>query len=235
VAARRGRPRLRPAAGHRLRRWRDGRLIPALDHATLERAVDELAAADEDLAGIVARFGPPPLWDRPAGFPTLVHIILEQQVSLASAKAAFDRLVAATDPLTPDAFLTLTDAELLTIGFSRQKARYGRALAASISDGSLDLDGLVSLADEDVRLALEAVPGIGPWTSTIYLLMVLGRPDVWPAGDIALATAVGHIKGLPSRPGPDDLALIGEAWRPWRSVAARLFWHDYLARRRTAR
>ena len=147
--------------------------------------------------------------------------------------AAFDRLVAATDPLTPNAFLALTDAELLTIGFSRQKARYGRALAASISDGSLDIDGLVSLADEDVRLALEAVPGIGPWTSTIYLLMVLGRPDVWPAGDIALPTAVGQIKGLASRPGPDDLALIGEAWRPWRSVAARLFWHDYLARRRT--
>ncbi|HEX7347304.1 MAG TPA: hypothetical protein VF253_10980 [Candidatus Limnocylindrales bacterium] len=233
MAARRRGPRLRPAAGHRLRRGRDGRLIPALDQATLERAVDELAAADEDLAGIVARFGPPPLWDRPAGFPTLVHIILEQQVSLASAMAAFDRLVAATDPLTPNAFLALTDAELLTIGFSRQKARYGRALAASISDGSLDLDGLVSLADEDVRLALEAVPGIGPWTSTIYLLMVLGRPDVWPAGDIALATAVGQIKGLASRPGPDDLARIGEAWRPWRSVAARLFWHDYLARRRT--
>lgn len=199
----------------------------------LERAVDELAATDGDLAGIVARHGPPPLWDRPAGFPTLIHIILEQQVSLASAKAAFDRLVAATDPLTPDAFLALTDAELLTIGFSRQKARYGRALAAEIADGSLDLDALVSLPDEDVRLALEAIPGIGRWTSTIYLLMVLGRPDVWPTGDIALATAVAQIKGLPARPRPDDLALIGEAWRPWRSVAARLFWHDYLARRRT--
>ena len=199
----------------------------------LERAVAELAAADEDVAGIVARYGPPPLWERPAGFPTLIHIILEQQVSLASARAAFDRLVAATDPLTPNAFLRLTDPELLTIGFSRQKARYGRALAAAISDGSLDLDALVTLPDDDVRLALEAIPGIGPWTSTIYLLMVLGRPDVWPTGDIALATAVGQVKGLPSRPGPDELAAIGETWRPWRSVAARLFWHDYLARRRT--
>lgn len=199
----------------------------------LERAVDELAATDEDLAGIVARHGPPPLWDRPAGFPTLVHIILEQQVSLASAKAAFDRLAAATDPLTPDRFLRLTDGELLSIGFSRQKTRYARALAAAIVDGSLDLDALAGLPDDEVRLALEAIPGIGPWTSTIYLLMVLGRPDVWPAGDIALATAVGQIKGLAGRPGPDDLVLIGEAWRPWRSVAARLFWHDYLARRRT--
>jgi DNA-3-methyladenine glycosylase II len=200
----------------------------------LVRAVDELAAIDQDLAGIVARYGPPPLWDRPAGFPTLVHIILEQQVSLASAKAAFDRLVAATDPLTPAAFLRLTDAELLAIGFSRQKARYGRALAAGIVEGALDLDALAGLPDDDVRLALEAIPGIGPWTSTIYLLMVLGRPDVWPTGDIALATAVGQIKGLATRPAPDELALIGEAWRPWRSVAARLFWHDYLGRRRTA-
>ena len=199
----------------------------------LERAVDELAAIDDDLAGIVARYGPPPLWDRPAGFPTLVHIILEQQVSLASARVAFDRLVVATDPLTPATFLRLTDAELLTIGFSRQKARYGRALAAGLVDGSLDLETLGGLPDDEVRLALEAIPGIGPWTSTIYLLMVLGRPDVWPTGDIALATAVGQVKGLSGRPAPDDLEAIGEAWRPWRSVAARLFWHDYLARRRT--
>lgn len=195
----------------------------------------ELARRDPGLAAIVARHGPPPLWDRPPGFPTLVHIILEQQVSLASARAAFDRLVAATDPLTPAAFLRLSDGDLLAIGFSRQKARYSRALAASILDGSLDLDALTVLPDDDVRAALEAVPGIGRWTSTIYLLMVLGRPDAWPTGDIALATAVADVKGLPTRPDPDVLARIGEAWRPWRSVAARLLWHDYLARRRTTR
>ena len=154
-------------------------------------------------------------------------------MSLASARAAFDRLVAAADPLTPEAFLRFSDAELLAIGFSRQKARYGRALATGILEGALDLDALAALDDDDVRLALEAIPGIGRWTSTIYLLMVLGRPDVWPIGDIALATAVGQVKGLAARPDPDALTLIGEAWRPWRSVAARLFWHDYLARRRT--
>jgi len=179
----------------------------------------------------VARYGPPPLWDRPAGFGTLIHIILEQQVSLASAKAAYDRLLAATDPLTPDAFLRLTDAQLLTIGFSRQKARYGRALARAILDGTLDLTSLDGLDDDAVQLALEAVPGIGRWTSTIYLLMVLCRPDVWPTGDIALATAVAQTKGLVTRPDPATLMRLGEAWRPWRSVAARLFWHDYLARR----
>jgi DNA-3-methyladenine glycosylase II len=156
-------------------------------------------------------------------------------VSLASALAAYRRLEAAADPLTPEGFLRLTDAELLAIGFSRQKARYGRALAAAVVDGSLDLEGLPSVDDDAVRAALEAIPGIGRWTSTIYLLMVLGRPDVWPAGDMALASAVCDAKGLGHRPGPAEMEILGEAWRPWRSVAARLFWHDYLARPRTTR
>jgi DNA-3-methyladenine glycosylase II len=204
---------------------------PALTRASLAVAVDELAAADRDLAAIVARFGPPPLWDRVPGFATLVHIILEQQVSLASAGAAFDRLRAAADPLTPGRFLELSDAELLTIGFSRQKARYGRTLSAAVVDGSLDLDRLPALDDDAVHRALVAVPGIGPWTAAVYLLMVLGRPDVWPVGDIALAQAVAEVKGLERRPGPVEMAELGEAWRPWRSVAASLFWHDYLSRR----
>lgn len=199
--------------------------------ASLEWAVVELAGRDADLAGIVARFGPPPLWDREPGFATLVHLILEQQVSLASAAAAFERLRVAADPLTPDRFQELTDAELLAIGFSHQKARYGRALAEAIESGELDLSALDAGDDDAVHRALQAVPGIGPWTSTIYLLMVLGRPDVWPVGDIALAAAVGEVKGLGRRPGPVEMAELGEAWRPWRSVAARLFWHDYLRRR----
>ncbi len=204
---------------------------PALTPSCLASAVDELAARDTDLAGIVARHGPPPLWDRAPGFPTLLHIVLEQQVSLASARATFDRLLAAADPLTPARFVELTDAELLAIGFSRQKARYGRALAGAIESGALDLAALEKLDDEAVHRALQAVPGVGPWTSTIYLLMVLGRPDVWPVGDIALAAAVGEVKGLGHRPDAAEMAVLGEAWRPWRSVAARLFWHDYLRRR----
>lgn len=206
-------------------------LLQPLTAARLATAVDELAARDPDLAGIVARRGPPPLWDRAAGFGTLVHIVLEQQVSLASARAAFERLRGVADPLTPTRFLGLTDSELLAIGFSRQKARYGRALAGAIASGALDLGGLGELDDEEVHRALQAVPGIGPWTSTIYLLMVLGRPDVWPSGDIALATSVGEVKGLGGRPDAARMTELGEAWRPWRSVAARLFWHDYLARR----
>jgi DNA-3-methyladenine glycosylase II len=204
---------------------------PPLTIARLAAAVDELAAVDPDLAGIVGRFGRPPLWDRRPGFATLLHIVLEQQVSLASARAAFDRLAEVADPLTPARFLELSDATLLEIGFSRQKARYGRALATAVESGALDLDELSLLDDEAVHLALQAVPGIGPWTSTVYLLMVLGRPDVWPVGDIALATAIAEVKGLGQRPDATEMARLGEAWRPWRSVAARLFWHDYLGRR----
>ena len=205
--------------------------VTALTTASLVSAVEELARGDADLAAIVARYGPPPLWDREPGFGTLLHIILEQQVSLASARSAFDRLRAVADPLTPTRFLELTDTELLTIGFSRQKARYGRALASAIETGALDLDELATLGDDAVRATLEALPGIGPWTSTIYLLMVLGRPDVWPVGDIALAELVGQVKRLGRRPDAIEMATLGESWRPWRSVAARLFWHDYLERR----
>jgi DNA-3-methyladenine glycosylase II len=204
---------------------------PPLTVASLATAVDELAARDPDLAGIVARFGRPPMWDREPGFATLLHIVLEQQVSLASAAAAFDRLRATVNPLIPAGFLLLTDADLLAIGFSRQKARYGRALAEAIETGALDLDALAASDDETVHRSLQTIPGIGPWTSTIYLLMVLGRPDVWPVGDIALAAAVAEVKGLVARPEPAEMAELGEAWRPWRSVAARLFWHDYLGRR----
>ena len=203
----------------------------SLTAASLRRAVRELADRDADLRAVVARLGPPPLWERAPGFPTLVHIILEQQVSLSSARAAFDRLVAARDALTPESFLELDDAELLAIGFSRQKARYVRELARAIRAGTLDLDGMAALDDAAARAALLAQPGIGPWTATIYLLMVLGRPDVWPGGDIALATAVAEVKGLDRRPGPEELEVLAAPWRPWRAVAARILWHHYLAAR----
>jgi len=210
----------------------------ALTDAGLAAALDALARADPDLGAVVARFGPPPLWAREPGFPTLVHLILEQQVSLASAQAAFDRLRAATGPLTPAAFLALDDAALLAIGFSRQKARYGRALAAAVQDGSLDLGGLHALDDDGVDAALTAVPGIGPWTATIYRLMVLLRPDAWPVHDIALAQAIAEVRGLDRRPSAGEMHALADGWRPWRAVAARVLWHHYLsvrAERRAAR
>jgi DNA-3-methyladenine glycosylase II len=208
--------------------------VPAtpLSEASLLDAVGELAARDPGLGAIAAQFGPPPLWAREPGFPTLVHLILEQQVSLASAQAAFDRLRAATGTLTPAAFLALDDAALLEIGFSRQKARYGRALAAALQDGSLVLEGLHALDDDGIDATLTAVPGIGPWTATIYRLMVLLRPDAWPVHDIALAQAIAEVRGLDRRPSADEMHELAEGWRPWRAVAARILWHHYLSVRR---
>ncbi len=204
--------------------------VPLTD-ASLRRAVRELAARDPDLAAVVARHGPPPMWARAPGFPTLVQVILEQQVSLSSARAAFERLHAVADPLTPDAFLRLDDDALLHIGFSRQKARYVRELARAIRGGALDLDRLAGLDDAAAAAALIALPGIGPWTATIYLLMVLRRPDVWPGGDVALAAAVAEVKRLPARPDAVAMEPLAERWRPWRSVAARILWQHYLATR----
>ena len=204
--------------------------IPApLTEAGLVAAVDDLAAADPALGAVVQRFGSPPLWAREPGFPTLVHLILEQQVSLASAKAAFDRLRTTADPLTPASLLALDDAQLLAIGFSRQKSRYARALAAAVDDGSLDMGGLAALDDDAVDAALTALPGIGPWTSTIYRLMVLLRPDAWPVHDIALAQALAELRGLPARPDAAEMLTLAEAWRPRRAVAARILWHHYLS------
>ena len=202
---------------------------PALTAAGLAEAVGVLAARDPDLAAIVDRFGLPPLWDRRPGFPTLLHIILEQQVSLASAQAAFDRLNAATGELTPAALLALDDGQLLAIGLSRQKARYARALATAVADGELDVAALAGAEDDEVDRRLTALPGIGPWTATIYRLMVLCRPDAWPIHDIALAQALMEVRGLPARPSPQELDAAADAWRPLRAVAARLLWHHYLS------
>jgi DNA-3-methyladenine glycosylase II len=199
-----------------------------LTEKTLAHGLQYLSERDSDLRQIVRDLGAPPMWSREPGFPTLVHIILEQQVSLASARAAFNRLVAAVSPLTPQGFLQLDDAALKTIGFSRQKTAYGRHLAESILQGRLDLDGLNALDDTAARSALVQFKGIGPWTADIYLLMALRRPDIWPSGDMALAAAVQRVKRLPDRPSSEQLHAIGQAWQPWRAVAARVLWHYYL-------
>lgn len=195
----------------------------------LAQAVEILARLDPDLARVYEMFGPPPLWARPPGFATLVYIILEQQVSLASARAAYTRLGEAISPITPEGFLTLDDAALKAIGFSRQKTKYGRILAQAVLDGMLDFNALHHLEDDAVRAALTRIKGIGRWSADIYLMEALLRPNVWPAGDLALAIAVQRVKGLAEVPKPDQLHAIGEAYRPWQAVAARMFWHHYLS------
>ncbi|HVG21770.1 MAG TPA: DNA-3-methyladenine glycosylase 2 family protein [Blastocatellia bacterium] len=202
--------------------------LKMLTPESLSRSLRVLSDRDSDLAQILKELGPPPMWSREPGFPTLVHIILEQQVSLASAKAAYDRLLVAVSPLTPEGFLGLDDATLKAVGFSRQKISYARGLAGSIVAGRLDLASLSVMDDESVRRELLKVKGVGNWTVDIYLLMALRRPDVWPSGDLALAVAVQNVKRLSSRPTQDELAIIGAEWTPWRSVAARILWHYYL-------
>jgi DNA-3-methyladenine glycosylase II len=202
--------------------------IKVLDQLGLREAVSRLAARDPDLAGVVARYGVPPLWDRPPGFASLVRIILEQQVSLASAMAAYNRLQDRLGAVTPAAFLTLDDVELKAIGFSRQKARYGRLLGEALLSGAFDVDILGSLPDDEVRARLLSLKGIGHWSADIYLLMALCRPDVWPRSDLALVQAVASLKRLPAPPTPEEFEQIGEAWRPYRSAAARLVWFEYL-------
>jgi DNA-3-methyladenine glycosylase II len=204
-------------------------MIRALTRRTLLSAVRALEIADPALAASVERFGPPPLWAREPSYATLVHLVLEQQVSLASARAAFDRLeVALAGTVEPRAFLGLSDADLRAIGFSRQKAGYARDLAGALADG-FDLEGLADLSDDEVRTNLMSLRGIGRWTADIYLIMCLRRPDVWPHGDQALATAARELLELPARPTFDALELRARSWRPHRATAARILWHHYLS------
>lgn len=204
-------------------------MVEQLNDEALTRAVKLLSRRDPDLRHVVRRFGAPPMWAREAEFSTLLHIILEQQVSLASAKAAHTKLLEFVSPLTPQRFLKLDDATLKAIGFSRQKTAYGRNLAWSIADGVLDLDALGAMDDAAVRSELIKIKGIGRWTTDIYLLMVLRRPDIWPSGDLALATAAQKLKGLKTRPTTEELEAMSARWRPWRAVAARILWHYYLS------
>jgi DNA-3-methyladenine glycosylase II len=155
-------------------------------------------------------------------------MILEQQVSLASARACFNKLRAMTGRLTPRSFLSMTDAQLKRAGFSRQKMAYCRGLAEALRSRQLDLPRLKRQPDAAVQAELTVLKGIGAWTAEVYLLMALKRPDVWPVGDLALAAAVKDVKRLRSRPQPERLHEIGEPWRPWRSVAARMLWQHYL-------
>lgn len=199
--------------------------------ANFRSAIRELTDSDPWLAKAVLTYGQPDYWHRASGFSTLVLFILEQQVSLASAAATFNRLRTRVGEVTPEGVLIPSDDELRADGFSRQKTRYMRLLAEAVLAEQIDLDGLQRLDDQDVRRRLVALTGIGPWTAEVYLLACLRRPDVWPIHDRALQVATAEVLELAGVPDPDELETIGERWRPHRSSAARLLWHSYLARR----
>lgn len=199
---------------------------PALEGKRLAAALGALARQDRDLARALDEAGTPPPRSRPAGFASLVDIVLAQQVSTASYRAIAERLEAA-GPVTPAGILALGEAGMRAIGFSRQKAVYARGLAEAAGEGRLDLDALARLPDDAVMAELIRLKGIGRWTAEIYLMFCLQRPDILPAGDLALRVAAGLVKRRRVRPEEAALRRMGEAWRPWRSVAARLLWHYY--------
>ena len=204
-----------------------------LDPALLRLAVAALCERDADLAQVVAAHGPPPLWQRRPGFATLVRIILEQQVSLASARAIYRRLEDGIGAITAARVSALSPARLRRHGVTRQKAGYIHGLARLQQRRELQLLPLHRAGDDEVREILTAVRGIGGWTADIYLLMALRRPDVWPGGDLALRQSARRVKRLAQLPDDRDLARLARQWRPWRSVAARILWHAYLRDGRT--
>jgi DNA-3-methyladenine glycosylase II len=205
----------------------------ALTRETLAMGVRALIRQDPDFAALYRRNGLPPMWARRPGFSTLVHIVLEQQVSIAAARTLFRRVAAEIGGMTPERILDRGALGLHRLGITRQKAAYCHALAAAVQDGSLSLSRIARSDDIAGRASLLALHGIGPWSADIYYLMALRRPDVWPVGDLALAVALRDVKRLRKLPDVQRQLAMSDAWAPWRSVAARLLWHYYLTTRRT--
>lgn len=194
---------------------------------TLRPALEALAARDADIARHYALCGLPPVRRRKPGFAGLLHIIVAQQVSAQAAAAIIARLDRAVRPLTPAGFLALDEGELRAIGFSRQKVRYGRALAEDIRAGHIQPRAVARMADAEAIAHLSRAKGIGRWSAEVYLLFALNRPDVWPADDLAVQVAAQRLKGLAERPGRDEMEALAAPWRPYRSAAARFLWHLY--------
>ncbi len=200
-----------------------------LNNDRLSIAVVHLTKKDKDLAAIFKSDGIPPLWARKPGFTTLVKIILEQQVSLASAKAIYRRVARSINPFTPKHIEELGIDYLKSLGVTRQKSSYIINIAKAINNGEIDLKSLHKIDDESVKENLMNIKGIGSWTADIYLLMALRRPDIWPSGDIALEKTIHKLKRLKSNSSSERILKVAEQWRPFRSVAARMLWHHYLS------
>jgi DNA-3-methyladenine glycosylase II len=193
---------------------------------------NQLTKQDAELKHIIHTHGYPPLWSREPGFETLVHIILEQQVSLASAKAALLKLKEKIGVITPKKVLALTDAALKACYFSRQKTVYARHLANAILSGELDLKKLNTHHDDIIREQLKRIKGIGDWTVDVYLLMGLQRTDIFPIGDLAMVNSLKRVKQLPHPVTKEQLLQLAESWRPYRSIASMLLWHHYIEEKR---
>ena len=206
--------------------------MPADFHPLSERAlaagIDRLALVDEDVAGALERIGYPAPRQREPGFATLLRIMVAQQLSTRSAAAIWARVEQACAPLvTAESFLALDDAAFRTIGFSRQKMAYGRALAEAVAGGVLDLEALAALPEEEAIARVAALRGFGRWSAAIYLLFALGRADIFPADDLGLQIGMQRLKGLAERPKRKAMEVLAEPWRPLRGCGAIFLWHYY--------
>lgn len=200
-----------------------------INHTNYHQICDELALADLDLADIISAYGYPPLWSRPNTFETLVHIILEQQVSLASALSALNKIRERVQEITPARVLLLTDEEFKSCYFSRQKTSYTKYLAEAIISGQMDLAALEQLPDDVIRAKLTALKGIGNWTADVYLMFVLQHANIFPIGDLAAVNALKRVKKLPKDTSREEVLAVAEQWAPYKTVASMLLWHYYLS------
>ena len=205
-------------------------MIRQFDKNTFYGLCDELAAKDTDLKNVLSMYSYPPFWVRTNTFETLVLTILEQQVSLASAYAAYKKLKEKLTRLTPKNTLALTDEELRQCYFSRQKIIYVRELATAIATKQINLKRFALETDDTVREELKKLKGIGDWTVDIYLIHALQRADIFPLGDLAMVNSMRMVKQLPSAT-KEELLQIAEQWKPYRSIATMMLWHYYIKKK----
>lgn len=199
-----------------------------LTRKRLKSALDELAGHDVDLAKAIRLVGYPEERRNPKGFQTLMHIITAQQLSTKAAGTIIGRLHEACAPdLTPETFMRLDDKAIRAVGFSRQKIAYGRGLSQAVQTGALDFERMETMTDEEVLKVLTALKGLGRWSAEMYMISSLGRPDIWPADDLAVQEGVRRMKGLKKRPGSKEMDIIAEPWRPHRTAVTIFIWHYY--------
>ena len=204
-------------------------MIQQFTSANYKSICDQLALTDPHLDQIIKTHGYPPFWSRTNSFESLVHIILEQQVSLASALSALNKLRERVQEITPARILLLTDEEMRACYVSRQKSSYLKYLAEALLSGQLKLDDFWHLSDEEVRSQLVALKGIGNWTADVYLMFALQRADIFPIGDLAAVNALKRVKQLPAETTREEMLEITTQWQPYRTLAAMLLWHFYLS------
>ncbi len=190
-------------------------------------ALDDIATRDADLATALQEFGYPAPRIREPGFGSLINIIIGQQVSVHAAAAIRGRLEAAVNPLTPETFLAAGDDAIRAVGFSNRKVEYGKGLAETILNGTLETERLAELDDDEVTKVLTGIRGLGRWSADIYMLFALGRADAWPLDDLAIQVAVQKLKRMRKRPDRKRMEAVAKRWRPYRGVAALFLWHYY--------